>query len=251
MPSTPSLTAVTGVPHQASHQRGWSASTSAVTSAVARDQFEILYPNVRGFLLSQFTAHSMPQDAIDYFTRVCNLFVPFSGAKTYICTKCLDYNTFSGKYKTGLLVVEAAEAFRGRELNDSEYEKAAILGWAIVFVSPVLYYVYPIFMTICEQLHSYFLVTDNLVDQVTTSHGKQSWHCVEGVGLKAINDSLLLEGAVFQLVREHFRNESYYIDLLELIHETRHPSFFRNPIPVSSMTAIADEFSHWVSHAFS
>lgn len=43
---------------------------SAVTSAVARDQFEILYPTIRGFLLSQFEAHSMPQDAIEYFTRV-------------------------------------------------------------------------------------------------------------------------------------------------------------------------------------
>jgi hypothetical protein len=43
----------------------------SVTSAVARDQFEILYPTVRGFLLSQFEAHSMPQDAIEYFMRVC------------------------------------------------------------------------------------------------------------------------------------------------------------------------------------
>jgi len=139
----------------------------------------------------------MPQDVVDYFTR------------------CLDHNTFSSEYKTGLLVVEAAEAFRGRRLNDSEYEKAAILGWAVVF------------------LHSYFLISDNIVDQVETSHGKVSWHCVEGVGLKAINDSFLVEGAVFQLVREHFRNEPYYIDLLELIHETRHPSFFRNPVPQS------------------
>jgi hypothetical protein len=49
--------------------RYWSMS-SAVTSAVARDQFEILYPTIRGFLLSQFEAHSMPQDAIEYFTRV-------------------------------------------------------------------------------------------------------------------------------------------------------------------------------------
>ncbi len=47
--------------------RHWS---TAVTSAVARDQFEILYPTIRGFLLSQFEAHSMPQDAIEYFTRV-------------------------------------------------------------------------------------------------------------------------------------------------------------------------------------
>jgi len=45
--------------------------TSAVTSAVARDQFEILYPTIRGFLLSQFEAHSMPRDAVEYFTRVC------------------------------------------------------------------------------------------------------------------------------------------------------------------------------------
>ncbi|KAH9033467.1 farnesyl diphosphate synthase [Lactarius hengduanensis] len=194
MPPRPSL--ATSVPHQPSHRRALS-STSNVTNAVARDQFELLYPDIREFLLSQFTAHSMPQDALEYFT------------------KCLDHNTFSGgsKYKTGLLVVEAAEAFKGRQLNDSEYEKAAILGWAIVF------------------LHSYFLVSDNIVDQVEMSHRKQSWHCVEGVGLKAINDALLVEGAVFQLVREHFRNEPYYIDLLELIHETRHPSFFRNPVP--------------------
>jgi farnesyl diphosphate synthase len=152
-------------------------------------------------------------------------------------TKCLDYNTFSGKYRTGLLVVEAAEAFRGRQLNDSEYEKAAILGWAVVFVSLMPFRFYPGFLTTCAQLHSYFLVSDNIVDQVEMSHGKLSWHCVEGVGLKAINDSLLVEGAVFQLVREHFRNEPYYIDLLELIHETRHPAFFRNPVPVSTITA--------------
>ena len=107
------------------------------------------------------------------------------------------------------------------------------------------------FMTTCTQLHSYFLVTDNLVDQVTMSHGKQSWHCVEGVGLKAVLDSLLLEGAVFQLVREHFRNEPCYVDLLELIHETRHPSFFRNPVPVSTRTARADECSRGISHVFS
>jgi hypothetical protein len=45
-------------------------STSVVKSALARDQFEILYPTIRGFLLSQFEAQSMPQDAIEYFTSV-------------------------------------------------------------------------------------------------------------------------------------------------------------------------------------
>jgi len=186
MPTTTSLHA---------HGRQWSRSASTVTSALERDQFEILYPTIRGFLLSQFEAHSIPQDAIEYFTR------------------CLDYNTFSGEYKKGLLVVEAAQAFKGRRLNDSEYRKAAILGWVVIF------------------LHSYFSLSDNLVDQVTTSRGKLSWHRVDGIGFKALNDTLLLEGAVYQLVREHFRQEPYYVDLLELLHETRHPAYFRNPIP--------------------
>ena len=52
-------------------QSGYWSIPSVVTSAVARDQFEILYPTIRGFLLSQFEAHSMPQDAIEYFTHVC------------------------------------------------------------------------------------------------------------------------------------------------------------------------------------
>jgi hypothetical protein len=52
-------------------QGRYRSMSSAVTSAVARDQFEIIYPTIRGFLLSQFEAHSMPQDAIEYFTRVC------------------------------------------------------------------------------------------------------------------------------------------------------------------------------------
>jgi hypothetical protein len=57
---------------------------------------------------------------------------------------------------------------------------------------------------------------------------------VDGVGYNAFNDALLLEGAVYQLAREHFRQEPYYVDLLELLHETRHPAYFRNPVPVST-----------------
>ena len=110
-------------------------STPSLTTGATRDQFEILYPTIRGFLLSQFAAHSMPQDVVDYFERVCNSLVPLLGDDLHFSTKCLDYNTHTGKYKAGLLVVEAAEAFKGRQLNDSEYVKAAILGWVVVFVS--------------------------------------------------------------------------------------------------------------------
>ncbi len=66
------------------------------------------------------------------------------------------------------------------------------------------------------------------------NHGKLSWQKLDGVGFKALNDALLLEGAVYQLAREHCRQEPYYVDLLELLHETRHPAYFRNPVPVST-----------------
>lgn len=87
-------------------------------------------------------------------------------------------------------------------------------------------------------------MSDGIVEQVTTSHGKLSWYRVGGIGYNALNDALLLEGAVYQLAREHFRHEPYYVDLLELLHETRHPAFFRNPVPVSASKARAHVFFH-------
>lgn len=36
----------------------------------------------------------------------------------------------------------------------------------------------------------------------------------------AINDSFMLEGAIYRLLKSHFRQESYYVDLLELFHDT-------------------------------
>jgi hypothetical protein len=70
--------AATGIHHQ---PHGWSAT--AVTTAVARDQFELVYPMIRDFLLLQFEAHSMPQDAVEYFMRV-NTLSRFLGVVTYL-----------------------------------------------------------------------------------------------------------------------------------------------------------------------
>ena len=41
----------------------------------------------------------------------------------------------------------------------------------------------------------------------------------EGVGNIAINDSFMLEGAIYFLLKKHFRKEPYYVDLLELFHD--------------------------------
>lgn len=41
----------------------------------------------------------------------------------------------------------------------------------------------------------------------------------DGIGLDAINDSFLLEGSIYRLLRRHCRDQPYYIHLLELFTE--------------------------------
>ena len=51
----------------------------------------------------------------------------------------------------------------------------------------------------------------------------------EGVGLVAVNDSLWIEGTIYKLLRSHFRQEPYYVDIVDLFHEVRLDSF--SPLP--------------------
>lgn len=48
-----------------------------------------------------------------------------------------------------------------------------------------------------------------------------------GVGNIAINDAFLLEGAIYFLLKKHFRQEKYYVDLLELFHDVSHAATSR------------------------
>ena len=61
------------------------------------------------------------------------------------------------------------------------------------------------------------------MDSSITRRGQPCWYRVEGVGLTAVNDSLILEGAIFQMIRKHFRNDPCYVDLVDLLHEVRYP----------------------------
>jgi len=63
------------------------------------------------------------------------------------------------------------------------------------------------------------------MDSSITRRGQPCWYRVEGVGLIAVNDALILEGAIFQMLRKHFRNDLFYADLMDLLHEVRHPPF--------------------------
>ncbi|KZV66046.1 farnesyl diphosphate synthase [Peniophora sp. CONT] len=161
--------------------------------AAARQRFEGVYALVRDDLLKQFKEHSMPAEAIEYYRR------------------SMDYNVPGGKLNRGLSVVDTAQILKGRELTEVEYTQAAVLGWAVEF------------------LQAYFLVSDDIMDASITRRGQPCWYRVEGVGMMAINDALILEGAIYQMIRTHFKRESYYIDLVDVMHEVRPSAFWRDP----------------------
>lgn len=74
-------------------------------------------------------------------------------------------------------------------------------------------------------MQAYFLVSDDIMDDSITRRGQPCWYRVKDVGLMAVNDALILEGAIFQMIRKHFRKESFYVDIVDLLHEVRHVFF--------------------------
>lgn len=72
------------------------------------------------------------------------------------------------------------------------------------------------------QLQAFFLVSDDVMDSSVTRRGQPCWYKNSEVGFIAINDAFMLEAAIYHLIKNHFRQESYYIDLVELFHETTH-----------------------------
>ena len=62
-----------------------------------------------------------------------------------------------------------------------------------------------------------------MMDQSVTRRDQPCWYRVEGVNYIAINDSFMLEGAIYFLLKKHFRTEPYYVHLLEVFHDVSAP----------------------------
>lgn len=154
---------------------------------IGKQKFLALFPELVEELLAVLGENGMPADAVAWFK------------------KNLEYNTPGGKLNRGISVVDTYALLKGYKSYDdfgaAEYKKAAILGWCI------------------ELLQAYFLVADDMMDQSITRRGQPCWYRVDGVKEIAINDAFMLEGAIYILLKKYFRQDSYYVDLLDLFHE--------------------------------
>jgi farnesyl diphosphate synthase len=63
------------------------------------------------------------------------------------------------------------------------------------------------------------------MDASITRRGQPCWYRVESIGLMGVNDAFLLEGAIFQMIREHLWKDPFYVELLDLMHEVRQRVF--------------------------
>ena len=170
--------------------------------AARKAKFEAVFDVVRDELLEDCKKQGLPHDALEWYRQN------------------LDYNVRGGKLNRGLSVIDSVEILKGRALTEEEYFKAAVLGWCM------------------ELLQAYFLVSDDMMDSSLTRRGQPCWYLSPSpvvvankdvtsqssykhpvVGNTAINDSFMLEGAVFELLRKHFRRDPCYIDLVELFRD--------------------------------
>ncbi|KAJ7283198.1 farnesyl-diphosphate synthase [Mycena rebaudengoi] len=150
----------------------------------AKTKFEQVWGRVRGELVGHIEGVGMPPDAVEWYRNN------------------LDYNVPGGKLNRGISVVDTVQILKGSELSDDEYQKSAVLGWCV------------------ELLQGVFLVSDDIMDGSITRRGKPCYYRSPGVGMVSINDSCMLEGAIYRLLKAHFRGTPYYVDLLEIFHET-------------------------------
>ncbi|KAM9722851.1 farnesyl pyrophosphate synthase-like [Menidia menidia] len=113
------------------------------------------------------------------------------------------YNVPGGKRNRGLSVIGTLrELLPPAEVTQDAVQRALLVGWCI------------------EMLQAFFLMADDIMDGSQTRRGQPCWYKKEEIGLDAINDSLLVEGSIYRILRRHCRDQPYYVHLLELFNET-------------------------------
>jgi len=146
-------------------------------------EFESVFPKLQQDLVDWAKSYKLPQEQLDWYK------------------KSLEVNAVGGKGNRGMSVPDSVSLLLDRPLSEEEYFQASTLGWMV------------------ELLQAFFLVSDDIMDSSITRRGKPCWYRQEGVGMIAINDAFLLESAIYQLLKKHFKSHPSYVDMIELFHE--------------------------------
>ncbi|XP_049638249.1 farnesyl pyrophosphate synthase-like [Suncus etruscus] len=148
------------------------------------------------------------QEFLQYFPEIVKLLTeddldhPEIGDVITRLKEILEYNTLGGKYNRGMTVVATYRALVGPKKQDAKnIERALIVGWCV------------------ELFQTFFLMMDDIMDSSITRRGKLCWYKKPGIGLDAVNDSLMVEACIYRLLKRCCRDQPYYLNLIELFLE--------------------------------
>lgn len=145
--------------------------------------FRNMYDKYRDAFLSHLNEYSLEEEIKEHISKYYKLL--------------FDYNCLGGKNNRGILVILIYEYVKNRDINSSEWEKAACLAWCI------------------EILQAAFLVADDIMDKGEMRRNKYCWYLLKDVETKnAVNDVLLLYNSIYKLIEIYLRNESCYVDVI-------------------------------------
>ncbi|XP_011875172.1 PREDICTED: farnesyl pyrophosphate synthase-like [Vollenhovia emeryi] len=116
--------------------------------------------------------------------------------------KILQYNVPGGKKTRGLALVYAYKLLApSDQLTEENIRRVRILAWCL------------------ELMQAYFIILDDIVDKSLFRRGQPCWYRYNDINLAAVNDGLILESAIYYLIRKHFKGNDYYVNLLETFQD--------------------------------
>lgn len=95
------------------------------------------------------------------------------------------------------------------------------------YLLPLLTYALNGMMLLCNfhcfplQFQSVFLICDDAMDGSQTRRGQPCWYKLDDVKLAGINDALMIDAAIFHVLKKQFGDEPYYMKLVEIFNEIK------------------------------
>lgn len=78
---------------------------------------------------------------------------------------------------------------------------------------------------IATQMQAYLALLDDILDRSLLRRRQPCWYRYNDIGLAAINDGLMLQSAMFYLIRKHFKGKDCYLNLLETFQDVSEEDF--------------------------
>uniref|UniRef100_A0A0D9ZRU3 Uncharacterized protein n=1 Tax=Oryza glumipatula TaxID=40148 RepID=A0A0D9ZRU3_9ORYZ len=157
----------------------------------ARERFVQAYGRLRDDLVGDDSCE-LTDEARRWLAQMIDYNVPGGGEAS---SKALQLNR-------GLSVIDSYLLLKqGSEVTEDDFFLACVLGWCV------------------EWFQACALLLDDIMDDSHTRRDQICWYRRPEVGLRGINDGIILKCHILIMIKKYFREKPYFLDLLEIWSE--------------------------------